>query len=129
MRSIILTGAGLVIAMGCSHHTPPASQGGGPPPVQVDIDAAVNRLASARCDREQRCGSIGNDKEYSSRENCMTVMRGREADTLELKNCPGGIDQKGLSECLDDVREDSCNNPIHAIGRHKECRSSEICYH
>jgi hypothetical protein len=88
---------------------------------------ALNDIAATRCERENRCGNVGQGKRYESVQTCRTVVRNDFARDLNAADCPAGIDRGELSECVQAVREESCGNPIEAIGRITACRTSDMC--
>jgi hypothetical protein len=129
LRTGLITGGiCLAFGLGCSHHSVPAATGGGPSAAQQSIDSAVERITNARCERESRCGNVGAGKDYDTHEKCLTVMRGKSAEGLPLSKCKGGIDQGGLSDCLTQIQNQKCGDPITAFTRATACRVSELCY-
>ncbi len=66
----------------------------------------AEQLADARCDREQRCGEIGADKDYKDREHCMTTERKDARD--ELGKCRRGLDRNGLDQCIQELNQQDC---------------------
>lgn len=88
---------------------------------------AIESLASARCAREQRCNNFGADKKFASHQDCMTKMKAEKYDELNAEECRGGINRKELEECLQEIRNDDCNNPLDTLGRLTACRSSDLC--
>jgi hypothetical protein len=50
-------------------------------------------------------------------------------DDLNAKDCPGGIDQKELKECLEETSNSDCKNPFDEAGRLAACRTSDLCRH
>ncbi|WP_438040847.1 DUF6184 family natural product biosynthesis lipoprotein [Sorangium sp. So ce128] len=105
--------------------TPPP----GAPQVEPGVTtvSAVDSIVAARCDREARCNNIGADREYASQEACATRIRAEWRDDLNFAECPGGIDSKELTECLQEIRNDDCNNPFDTLDRIVACRSSDLC--
>ncbi len=89
--------------------------------------AAVTRIADARCARELACNNIGADKRYSSQQFCIEKIGVDMKDDLNAQDCPRGIDQKELNECLAEIRNESCNNPIDKLERLAACRTSDMC--
>lgn len=87
----------------------------------------VNGIAQARCQREQRCGNIGTDEDYKSLDDCLTKIATEWRDDLNLYECPGGVDQKELAECVEEIQNEDCNNPFDSLGRIVACRSSDLC--
>jgi hypothetical protein len=100
------------------------------PPAEVKGEVhgqAIDAIANERCAREQRCGNVGADQKFGSRDECVTKTRTDWAEDLSAYECPGGIDQKELNECLAEIRNDDCNNPFDSLERVVACRSSDIC--
>ena len=94
---------------------------------RVSNDSAIDRIVAARCERELKCNNVGADKEYASREACSQKLKTSVRDDLKAGECPGGIDQKELNECLEEIQNEGCGNPIDTIGRLAACRSSDLC--
>lgn len=88
---------------------------------------ATDQIADARCERERVCGNIGADKSYSSTQDCLARIRSDWKDDLNARECPGGVDQQQLDECLTQIRAESCGNPIDTLARLTECTSGQIC--
>jgi hypothetical protein len=91
------------------------------------VASAVDSIVAARCDREARCNNVGQGREYASKDACATRIRAEWRDELNFAECPGGIDSKELNECLQEIRNDDCNNPFDTLGRIVACRSSDLC--
>lgn len=88
---------------------------------------AAEQIAEARCARESHCGNVGKDKTYSSANDCVTRIQSDWRDDLNARACPGGINQHELDECLQQVREESCDNPFETLARITECTQGQIC--
>jgi hypothetical protein len=93
----------------------------------VSNDSAVGRIVAARCEREARCKNVGADKKYASPDVCAQKIRSDMREDLNAKDCPYGVDQKELDECLTDIRKEDCNNPLDAISRIAACRTGDMC--
>jgi hypothetical protein len=93
----------------------------------VSNDSAINRIVAARCAREAACKNVGPDKKYTSTDVCSQKLRADMRDDLNAKDCPHGIDQKELDECLTDIKKEDCNNPIDTISRLAACRTGDMC--
>jgi hypothetical protein len=93
----------------------------------VTNTSAIERVVAARCAREATCKNVGPDKHYASDDACQQKLRSDMRDDLNMKDCPSGIDQKELNECLDSIRKEDCSNPIDAISRLAACRTSDLC--
>jgi hypothetical protein len=125
------------IALGCSHDTTPASSAtnervrpnapAGSMTAASGTHTAAQQIASARCEREQKCGNIGNDKTYSSSQDCLARIRADWQDDLNTRECPGGVNVHELNECLGQVRTEACGNPFDTLARMTECTQAQIC--
>lgn len=93
----------------------------------VGNESAIDRIVAARCAREVACNNVGADKRFTSRDVCSQKVKGDMRDDLSAKDCPRGIDQKELNECLEEIKNENCNNPIDMIGRLAACRTSDLC--
>jgi hypothetical protein len=94
----------------------------------VGADAAiVEKLSTARCDREQSCNNIGGGQKYVSREVCMQQMRGSLANDLNTYDCPHGIDRGQLEHCMLAIKNEECSNPLDTITRMQDCRTGALC--
>ncbi len=101
----------------------PTAIGGGP----VDPEAAVSRIASARCARDQSCGLVDDQGKWASAEACLEVASREYSDDLTAEDCPDGVDGKELSECVAASRVAECSLAIDVIGRVPECRNPHLC--
>jgi hypothetical protein len=90
-------------------------------------DGAIARIVAARCARELTCNNIGSDKKFASQDICAQKIRVDMKDDLNATDCPGGVDQKELDECLAQIKSEDCNNPIDKIERLGACRTSDMC--
>lgn len=88
---------------------------------------AREQLSEARCQRERQCGNIGEDKTFSSSQDCLARIQSDWKDDLNTRQCPGGINQEQLDECLAEVRSEDCNNPFDTLARITECTKAQIC--
>jgi hypothetical protein len=88
---------------------------------------AAEQIAQARCEREQQCGNIGPDKTFSSSQDCLARIQNDWKDDLNSRQCPGGINQKELNECLMQVQAEACENPFDTLARITECTAGQIC--
>jgi hypothetical protein len=105
--------------------------GGGPTdleaPGRSSVGRALNKLARVRCDREERCANVGVGQKYETYDQCVRKVRNDKSDDLNRTECPGGIKQRELSDCLDAIRTESCSNPLEALSRLAACRSGVMC--
>lgn len=89
--------------------------------------SAAESIAEARCAREQRCDNVGSDKKYSSHGDCMARIRDDWKDDLNARECPGGVNQTELQECLGAIRGEECNSPFDTLDRVSQCTAAAIC--
>jgi hypothetical protein len=126
MCRISIAATGLLVACGGAKQEPAVS-GTGVVSAQRADSAVVDKLASARCDREQSCNNVGGGQKYASRDVCMDQMRGSLANELNAYDCPRGIDEAQLGECMTAIRNEECGHPIDTISRMAKCRTSALC--
>lgn len=88
---------------------------------------AAEQLAQARCERERTCGNIGDDKTFSSSQDCLARIQNDWRDDLNARECPGGINQHELDECMAQIRTEACGNPFDTLARITECTAGQIC--
>ncbi len=89
--------------------------------------SAAEQIAQSRCERESQCGNIGPDKTFSSSQDCLARIQNDWKEDLNKRQCPGGINQHELNECLAQVRAEACANPFDTLARITECTSGQIC--
>ncbi len=118
--------AGFVSFAGCSNNNRPAES------AMVEATAsegssAASSIAEARCAREARCDNVGGDKKFSSMEDCVTRISTDWKDELSLRECPSGINETQLNECLNEVRQEDCSSPFDTLERVAACTAGQIC--
>jgi hypothetical protein len=96
-------------------------------PTRLSNDTVISRIVEARCARELRCENIGKDKKFESVAICRSELTKKGDDMLDAKECPRGIDSKELGECLAEVKNEDCNNPLDTLERLAACRASDLC--
>jgi hypothetical protein len=87
----------------------------------------VDEIALARCARERRCGNVGVEEDYASDADCVTEVKADWRDDLNALDCPGGIDGEALSDCLDEIRDEDCGDPVESLQRIAACNAADIC--
>jgi hypothetical protein len=102
-------------------------KGGGPVLNAPVVSVALESIATARCDRENRCGNVGAGKKYKDTNSCITDVRADKVDDLNADECPAGYDKGELQECLAAIKDEDCKNPIDKLSRITACRASDIC--
>jgi hypothetical protein len=98
-----------------------------PGPTRMDFRAALGEIAQARCSREARCNNVGEGRRYMSEQACRTVVVNDFARDLNASECNAGIDRGELTECMNDIRTEDCNNPLDTLSRVAACRTSDLC--
>ncbi len=93
----------------------------------LSSNKAVRSIASARCEREQLCGNIGADQKFASQDACEQEIKADWNDDLNKYECPNGIVQAELDECLADIKKEECGNPFDSLARVMSCNASDIC--
>ena len=103
--------------------------GGGPnePALRATPTSALASIATARCDREVRCGNVGVREKFRTRATCVAEMKRDRRDDLNSDVCTGGIREKELNDCLTSIRDEDCGNPLDSIARLNACRTSNFC--
>jgi hypothetical protein len=89
--------------------------------------SAAEQISRARCEREQQCGNIGADQTFSSAQDCLVRIQNDWKGDLDSRQCPGGINQQELDECMSEIRSEDCGNPFDTLARITECTKSQIC--
>jgi len=54
-------------------------------------------------------------------------MRGGLANDLNAYECPRGIDQSQLDQCMTAIRNEECSRPLDTISRMEKCRTGALC--
>ncbi len=122
----------LVLLLGCEHEesTAPAPFVRGVTNAQAPaVDSAVvDQLASAACDREQRCFESGpSGQRFASRHDCMGHLRQMVANDLSTYDCAKGFERKGLEHCASTISNEECSHPLDTLSRKDDCRPQSIC--
>lgn len=90
--------------------------------------SVVERLSRARCEREEFCDNVGGGKKYTSRQICMDSFRSTIGNDLNSYQCPGGLDDVAIRDCLSAISSEECGaHPLEAITRVDKCRSGAMC--
>jgi hypothetical protein len=89
--------------------------------------SAARNIADARCEREARCNNIGADHKYATDEVCEEQIRSEWANDLNAYDCPNGVVDGELEECLNAIRAEDCNSPFDTLSRVSACTAGQIC--
>jgi hypothetical protein len=116
---------------------PESNQQGIPVNAPVDPDdedtdtratkSAKDSIAEARCARESGCDNVGDGKKFSSTADCMSRIQDDWKEDLNARECPGGVNESELNECLTAIRTEECGSPFDTLERVAECASGQIC--
>jgi hypothetical protein len=87
----------------------------------------IHDISVARCDREVRCGGVGADKKYETRDQCIADLDNAGYDDLDAKACPKGLDQRELDKCMSEIQAERCGAPLDTLERLVACRSAMLC--
>lgn len=101
--------------------SPPTARGGGPP----TLESAIDRLGTARCDREARCGRLGSEGSYDTRDQCLSADLMSRLDALDPATCPNGIDPEILESCIEAMHSGVCGLEVQSAG----CTVQSLCGH
>jgi Family of unknown function (DUF6184) len=125
MRQIATVLVTFACVVGCNRDKP-AEQPLTPASGTTDAaERTSESIASARCDRAQRCNQIGPAQRYSDRGHCMNVMR---ADARQmLGQCPRGVDEPDVRECLTEISNQDCRSVVDDLEERIACRSDDLC--
>ena len=113
-----------VVAFGCKGGREPAATT--TTTAAVSNDDAITRLTTARCEREAACNNIGPGKKHADRDACMREASQNSRGTLRADQCPQ-IDESKLTNCLNDIRNERCGNPLDSLDTITSCTRGKIC--
>jgi hypothetical protein len=118
----LLRGCVLLLGAGCAREASepvmtPASR------TEPSAEWATEQVTAARCDRELRCDTIGPEKEYPTRENCMRSLW--STAYAELDACYDGVDSNQLNKCLDEISGKSCGE--FRLQAYPSCQLADLC--
>jgi hypothetical protein len=125
MLDTFAAAAVIVLAIGCNH-----DRGGSTTTTGASIittDDAVSHLTAARCEREMDCNNIGTGKHYEDRGACEREVSHDLQSDLRPEKCTYGIREDRMGECLQELKNEKCGNPLDAMSRLATCRTSRLC--
>jgi hypothetical protein len=126
------------VVLACAESTGPQAKGPTPVPgteppagvteAQNAADQRVaDRLASARCDHEEKCQNVGTGRKYATRDVCQIQLRSDTMGDLNAQKCPHGIDQDAVEHCVSAVQKEPCSVSLNTLTRIADCRSGALC--
>jgi hypothetical protein len=97
------------------------AHGGGPQTTDHATPAmAAQAFAAEACAFQERCGRVGEDKQFVDGEACRTGFE--ETAIHGLKACEHGVDASLLVTCMEQIRGKSCSADVMSA-----CRFAELC--
>jgi hypothetical protein len=126
-NALILLGTAAVLVVACNHDRAPAREATTTGAGIVGNEDAVHRLTDARCERARACNQLGPKEKYADEASCRREnAHDLEAD-LRPSECRYGIREEKLSNCLQEIRNERCGNPLDSISRLATCRTGKMC--
>ena len=119
--------AGVFAFAGCGNNNQRPAESAIAEAPSTEGGSATDSIAESRCARESRCDNVGADKKFSSMEDCILRVRTDWKDELSSRECPSGIDETQLNECLNEIREEDCSSPFDTLERVAACTADQIC--
>ena len=129
MRNALIfsaTAAALVV-VACNHDTYPPATANTTGAYAVNNDDAVRRLTDAHCDHAKVCNKLGENKSFPDEGACKREVHHDMQADLRVGECPGGIRERRLAQCLQEIQNEKCGNPLDKISRIATCRSGALC--
>ncbi len=89
---------------------------------------AVNAATSSTCDAYERCGEVGTDKDFTTRDSCITDRKAFWNDRWPVADCDDRINGDKLQYCLDAIKATSCDSFIDQLETvYGKCAKSDVC--
>ena len=121
----LATTAALVVA--CNHEDAPARSASTTGSFAVTNEDAVRRLTEARCERAKACNQLGEKEKYADEAACKRENHHDLEADYRVAECPGGIREQKLNNCLQEIQNEKCGNPFDKISRLATCRTGSLC--
>ena len=115
----------LVSALACNHERSGATTTTGAE--IIPAEDAVNQLTARRCEREFDCNHIGAGKKYEDNAACEREVAHDLKSELRPAVCTYGVRGDRLDQCLQELRNEKCGNPLDTVSRLATCRTGRIC--
>jgi len=110
---------------GCEHgdtSVPPMTPASGTTPI---AERAAENVTKARCDRAERCGEVGQDAQFTSREHCLNVLWKESVE--QLTSCRTGVDQGAIKACLNEINQHGCDDAMGGFQQYLACKVEDLC--
>ena len=89
---------------------------------------ARERAVEATCDRAERCGEIGENDEYTDRDDCEVQASAFWNELWPKASCDENIREEDLDTCVRAIQDTQCNNPgdlLNTLGN--RCSRELVC--
>ncbi len=142
VASFVLVSAAILCVGGCKKETrrrdatvevakpsslePPQNAGTELTAATVNSPTAIDQMVDVRCARAATCNEIGFRARFDSRAACVERVNMAMQGLLTVNECPGGIDERALTACLDAIKKEPCNGPLNALDL-RSCGSGDLC--
>ena len=74
-----------------------------------------------------RCGDVGPNEKYASRDDCVEKVKEEKRGYIDADQCSLGISQTGLGQCTRAIADDDCGNKLDSISDLRSCKTSNVC--
>jgi hypothetical protein len=91
------------------------------------VGEGINEISTARCDREVRCGGVGEGKGHANRDQCIADLNREGYEDLDETHCPRGLGARELDKCLSEIHGERCGAPLDTLERLVACRAPALC--
>lgn len=126
-NAIVFCATAAVLALACNHESPRVEAVSTTGAGVVANEAAVTRLTTARCDRARACNEFGEKEKYKDEGACKRENQHDLDAELRASECPRGIRQEKLANCVEEIRNEKCGNILDKISRIATCRKGALC--
>ena len=116
----------LLVGACAAHGTPTTATTGATMEARIANEEAVQQLANARCNRDERCGFIGPGKTHPDRGTCERTVNKETSSDFRSADCKG-IKPALLNECANDVTKLACSLDKPLVMMLTSCMGDELC--
>ncbi len=93
----------------------------------IPAEDAASRITARRCERELDCNDVGAGKKYEDNAACEREVAHDLQAELRPSKCTYGVREDKLNECLEELRNGKCGNPLDTVSGLATCRTGRIC--